>query len=233
MRSAGAVVVATASVEQPAARAASRPPGASSTARQSAGVDSQPGRRQEEGLGVRLAAGDVAGRDHDVGRREPGRRNPRRGQGRGAGRGDRAPVVGPQAPLVPRGPEGCQGVERAGQHGDPLHVGDLDRLDPSHRRVHPLGRQQPLGDASRRHPVEAGEPARVDVLLLRPPQPAAHDGGYGVDEGSVHVEQDGRERPALQRSQGPRHTGQRRWTARPGPRRAAGPRQPAPATVDG
>ncbi len=182
------VVPSTATrARHPAARAARSPATASSTTTQSAG--STPSRRapSQPRVGPRLAALDVGCRDDHRGVRQPGggdaglgevaraggddgRRHPARRRARRAGRRHRA-----ARRCRRRRPPRCRGSARTPRPAGPRGSSVCD-------------------DARGRHPVEAQQPHRVDPVLAAPPDPGPLDGGDGVDERAVEVEQHPRER---------------------------------------
>ena len=92
-------------------------------------------------------------------------------------------------PPSARAASGCG----ARQHDDVGHVGHLEVLDPFERGDPVALGQQRLDDPGGRDAVEAQQPYRVDPVLGAPLDPGPLDGGDGVDERAVEVEQDPRE----------------------------------------
>ena len=188
--SSGVVPSTATSARQRAARAARSPATASSTTTQSVG--STPSRRAPSshgsGHGFPRSTSDAvtsaAGRVSPVAAMRASARSLRAGRDDAGGHA----AVG----------EGRQQVGRAGKQHDALDVAHLDLPDAGERLGPALLRQQLGDDVRRGHPVETGEPHRVDVVLLAPPHPGAHDGGDRVDEGAVEVEQ----HPAERRPEG-------------------------------
>ena len=190
------VVVVTASVAQPAARAAASPPGASSTTRQAPGSTPR-----------RSAAS-------------------RKGSGCGFPRSTSSAVTttrgtcSPVAPMRTAASGAVQDVamaQRSGPSAASASAAPASTVMPSVSassssviRCSAVAwrsrRQQRGDDGGGRDAVEALEAARLDLVLLRPLQPAADDDRDGVDEGAVHVEDHRGEGAAVERAQERRHT---------------------------
>ena len=152
------VVVTTASVLQPAARADSRPLGASSTTRHRAGSTPSRSAASRYGIGGGLAALDLVGGDEHVRGGQAGGVEPHPGQPDRAGGGDRGPT----------GRQRGERLDRARQRDHALGVAQLDLVDPGRGGRHPGRLDQRGDDRGRRHAVEARAAAAARPARPRP-----------------------------------------------------------------
>ena len=193
-RSATSTVVETASDAQPAARAASSPPGRPRPPGSGSGRPPAARAAARKGSGARLAVLDVA-------RRSPGpsggtsprqARSGRAPAASGAGGRDRAAGRRPARPAPRRAP---------GITSDLVDVGQLELVDPRQGALVPVVRQHGCHHPGRGHAVVAAQVLRARSRA-RPPT-SAHARQHRrrrVDQRPVHVEDHGVEDPVGERA---------------------------------
>jgi hypothetical protein len=148
----------------------------------------EPAGRGQVPVGVRFPAIDVLRRDEQ--------------RGNDAG-GAQASLGKPVVGAGDDRPRQAQAVEHREQVVGPVHRGHagqvvvLQRQLPCRRRGHSRivqVRQQAANGRRRGHTVRDRHGCRgIDAVLSRPDRPGPLDGGVGVDQGAVHVQQDSRD----------------------------------------
>lgn len=147
-----------------------------------AGSEAQCCRALEIRFGVGLAVGDVAGRDHGV--------RDRKADGAQASGGQVARAGGYDRPAVGRNTSQQIGGPSNGAH--PFQVGDFTLFHGRGFGVGvELGRDFTDGLDGRTAVGDGDNPGGIEMVLARPDSPLALDGGAGVNENAVEVEENG------------------------------------------